>query len=227
MIGQNLEVSGVLALGEMPPPTGLKVTLTVEDPTKLLISNTDQEVGKKSIVIDVQPGETAVRYYLQALANSGTVYYSASAPGFRSRAAVVGLAPSGIILTPATKGPPDEAQVLRQDPSDGTHRFFANLSSPEPTKLVVWTAQLDPRTHRSADITVQPLRAGVSLELQLTNSHPEIAQIPTQLKIEPGANHVIAAVKPLSAGSTEITVVTPKGFMESANSTKVIGYIRK
>jgi hypothetical protein len=67
----------------------------------------------------------------------------------------------------------------------------------------------------------------VSLELQLTNSHPEIAQIPSQLKIEPGANHAVADLKPLSAGSTEITVITPKGFTESANSTKVIGYIRK
>jgi hypothetical protein len=226
-IGQNLQIGGLLAVAEVAPAEGTKVTLTSEDPTKLLISASDKELGKKSIEIEVPAGTVAARYYLQALDSSGTVYYTATANGFRSRTAVVWLAPAGIIITPAFQGPPDEAQVLRKEPPDGVHKFWLDLSKPEPMHLVAWTAQLDPITHRSADITVQPLRPGAPLEIELTNSHPEIGQVPSKVEIVPGSDHALAEFKPVSVGSTEISVVTPQGFVESANSTMVRGYVRK
>jgi hypothetical protein len=227
LIGQNLQIGGVLAISEIAPPEGLKVTLTSEDPTRLLISPSDKEPGKKSIEVEVPAGTTSARYYLQALDNSGTVSYTASANGFRSRTAVVGLAPAGVILTPESQGPPDEAQVLRKEPPDGVHKFWQDLSKPEPIILVAWTARLDPITHRSADITVQPLRPGAPLEIELVNSHPEIGRVPSKVKIVPGSDHAIAEFKAVSAGSTEISVITPQGFIESANSTMVRGYVRK
>ena len=226
-IGQNLQISGVLGLGELAPPQGVKVTLTSEDPKRLLISASDKELGKQSIEVEVPAGTNVARYYLQAMDSSGTVYYKASASGFQTRTAPVWLTPSGITLTPYLQGPPDEAHVLRKDPPDGVHKFWVDLSKPEQMQLVAWTASLDPVTHRSADITVQPLRPGASLEIQLTNSHPEIAQVPAKVKIDPGSDHAFADFKPVSVGATEITVVTPQGFTESANSTMVRGYVRK
>lgn len=226
-IGQNLQISGVLGLGELAPPQGVKVTLTSEDPKKLLISASEKELGKQSVEIEVPGGTNVARYYLQALDGSGTVYYKASATGFQSRTAPVWLTPSGITLTPDLQGPPDEAHVLRKQPPDGIYKFWVDLSKPKQTELVAWTASLDPVTHRSADITVQPLRPGASVEIQLTNSHPEIAQVPAKLRIEPGSDHAFASFKPVSEGSTEISVVTPQGFTQSANSTTVQGYVRK
>ena len=72
------------------------------------------------------------------------------------------LAPSGIVVTPIWQGPPDEGQVLRPGTPGSNYRFMVSLANSGPLKLVVWTAQLDPVTHRSADITIQPLRAGLS-----------------------------------------------------------------
>jgi hypothetical protein len=39
-----------------------------------------------------------------------------------------------------------------------------------PPNLIAWTAQLDPPSHRAADMRVQPLRADLTIEIVLTNS---------------------------------------------------------
>ena len=64
--------------------------------------------------------------------------------------------------------------MLRKEAPESNYKFLADLSKLEPTHVVVWTAYLDPVTHRSADITVQPLRAGLSLTIPLTNSNPAV-----------------------------------------------------
>ena len=86
--------------------------------------------------------------------------------------------------------------------------------------LLVYTVQLDPVTNRSADLTVQPLRAGVSLTALLHNSNPSVGKVHTQsLSIGSGSHTAVTEFIPLSAGSTEISVDTPEGFKKSANAT--------
>lgn len=227
VIGENLEIGGVLSLGELAPPEGVTVTLSSDNPDALLLSTSETIKGSKSIEIAIPGGEASGRYFVQALVKEGTVSYTASAPGFRSRTAIVTLAPSGIVLTPAFQGPPDEAQVLRIDAPDGVHRFSVQLSRPAPMHLVAWTAQLDPITHRGADITVQPLRGGLSLDVEIRNANPGVGTVVSQVNIPSGSDHAITEFKPLSTGSTEITVVTPRNFTVPANATTVIGYVRK
>jgi hypothetical protein len=101
------------------------------------------------------------------------------------------------------------------------------VSEQTPMKLIAWTAQLDPETHRSADITVQPLRAGMNLTVPLTNSNPAVGKIAAQVTIAGGSDHGSADFIPVSAGITEISVVTPENFTVSANSTTVIGTVSK
>lgn len=226
-IGHNLEVGGALALGEYAPVGGLTVTLTSSDPSRLLLSASKTEPGSKSVQIKIPAEGINAVYFLQALGNSGEVEYTATAPGFRSRTGVVKLTPSGITLTPYFQGPPDEAQVLKKQTSDGTHGFTMKESEQTPMNLIAWTAQLDPQTHRSADITVQPLRAGMSLTVPLTNSNPAVGKIASQVMIAGGSDHGSVDFMPVSAGTTEISVVTPKDFTVSANSTKVIGTVSK
>ena len=227
VIGQNLQVGGALALGELAPVGGLTVTLTSADPSRLLISASATEPGSKSVQIKFPAQKMATTYFLQALGNSGEVEYTATAPGFRTRTAVVKLAPSGITLTPYFQGPPDEAQVLKAEMTDGSHGFTMKQSDKDPMKLIVWTAQLDPKTHRSADITVQPLRAGLSLKVPLKNSNPAVGTTVSEVTIKGGLDHGTADFTPATAGVTEISVVTPEHFTVSANSTKVVGTIKK
>jgi hypothetical protein len=226
VIGRDLEVAGVLNLGQYPPEDGVRVTLTSLDPKQLLLSKSDTAVGSESIEITIPPNETTARYYIQALSDSGSVKYTASAPGYKTRTALVTLAPSGVVLTPISQGPPDEAQIMRHETSDGVYRMSVELSKPFPMKLVAWTVQLDPITHRSADITVQPLRAGVNLAIRLTNSKPEIGTVAPEVTIPAGSDHAIADFTALSQGSTQISVVTPEGLTPSANSTSVVALVR-
>lgn len=224
-IGQNLQTAGVLSLGEAAPAAGLKVTLTSEDPKRLLLSQSATEIGSGSITLTIPAGGVSGSYYLQALGNSGKVTYTATAAGFRSRTGTLLLTPSGIILTPASQGPPDEAQVLRKEAPDGTHRFMSSLSRPNPTSLVAWLAQLDPVTLRAADITVQPLRAGLTLTVMLTNSNPEVGSVASSVVILGGAEGGAVDFTPLSPGSAEISVTTPKDFTRPANSTVVVAVV--
>lgn len=226
-IGENLEIGGALALGETAPAGGLTVTLTSADPSRLLISASQTGPGEKSVQIKIPPEGFNATYFLQALGSSGEVEYTATAPGFRSRTAAVKLAPSGITLTPFFQGPPDEAEVLRKLTSNGDHGFTMKESAESPMKLIAWTAQLDPKTHRSADITVQPLRAGISLTVPLTNTNPAVGVTASEITIAGGSDHGSADFKAQSVGTTEISVVTPGNFTVSANSTKVIGTVNK
>jgi hypothetical protein len=225
VIGENLQIGGTLALGELAPASGLTVTLTSADPSRLLIAASGTEAGSKSLQIKMRPEGFNATYFLQALGSSGEVEYTASAPGYRSRTGVVKLAPSGIIMTPYFQGPPDEAQVLKKVTSDGSYGFRMKESEQTPMKLIVWTAQLDPKTHRSADITVQPLRAGLSLTVPLTNSNPGVGKMASEITITGGSDHGSVEFTAASAGMTEISVVTPANFTVSANSTKVNGTV--
>lgn len=225
-IGQNLEVGGALGLGEKAPLNGLVVTLTSADPSQLLLSTSQTEGGSKSIQITIPAQGINAPYFLQALGNSGEVEYTATAPGFRSRTAVVKLTPSGIVLTPFFQGPPDEGQVLNKQISDDTHGFTMKVDEHTPMNLIAWTAQLDPRTHRAADITVQPLRAGMSVTIPVINGNPAVGKLPSQITITGGSDHGTADFTPASTGSTEISIVTPKNFTVSANATKVIGVVK-
>lgn len=224
-IGRDLQVAGVLSLGALSPADDFTVTLTSSDPSHLLLSDSATKVGSGTLTIPVRKGGSGATYYLQALQGSGTITYTATARGFRSRTATVTLSPSGIVLTPASQGPPDEAQVMRKDPGEGTHTVSADLRKGSRTPLVAWTVQLDPITRRAADITVQPLRAGVTVKVPLKNSAPNVGKIASALRITGGSEHSVATFEARGPGSTTISVETPGGFTSPANSTSVVAIV--
>jgi hypothetical protein len=149
--------------------------------------------------------------------------YKVEAEGFRSRFGRVGLAPSGLIVAYEKYGPPDEAAVMRENGANDERRFFASVSEAKekPVNLVIWTVRLDPNTGRAADITVQPLRADVTVTAVLKSSKPEIGIVDSPLTIPSGANHVVCRFTPLGKGETVITINTPPGFATPANATSV------
>ncbi len=207
-VGQNLQSGGNLSLGEAAPPGGLEVTIISEDPSKVLLSQSLDQVGTATLKIKVPEGGTGAKYYLQGLV-LGTVKYHANAPGYKDRTATITVVPAGVVIT----GP---LSITRAGGSPG---FVASIASGKPTDIVLFTAYLDPVSHRSADVTVQPLRAGVDLNLNMTSSDPEVGTIVTPVVLKAGTDTVNTVFKPLKPGRTTVSVVTPPGYTSSANAT--------
>jgi len=216
LVGANLEIAGAVLLGAEAPESGLVVTLTSSDPSRLLLSTSATVPGSKTITITLPAGATNGAFYLQALADSGTVTYTADGPGYGSHTGTIGLAPSGVLL--AGQGPPDESEILQPENPLRAHKLAASVSG-GGTPIRVYTAYLDPKTHRGADITVQRLRAGVSLTVALQNSNPAVGTAPDTVTIEGGSDQVVTQFTPLAVGSTDLSAATPTGFTTSSNST--------
>jgi len=217
-LGKNLQLASSVLLGEPAPADGLDVTLTSEDPTKLVISGKEDELGSKSITVHVPGGQMRATYYLQALSESGTITYSATAPGFRTRSAPVYLAPCGILVVYKPYGAPDRAEVQR-DTRDA--RPFTTKVGKEHVELSLWVVYLDRDTHRGADITVQSLRPGITPVVELKSSDPSVATVPASVTMRALSQKVDVDFIPLSAGKTVITVSTPEGFTTPSNAHSV------
>jgi hypothetical protein len=210
-IGKNLQQASVVGLNEPAPAGGLAVTLTCTPRGQVLLSATGTEKGSESLTIKMPPGESQASYYVQALGGSGQVICTGVAPGYHdSRAAKLTLAPSGVIVA----GP------LSFTRAGGSPGFVTGLGEGKPTAIVVYTVFLDPVSHRSADVTVQPLRAGVSITVALNSSDPSVGTIVSPVTIPGAANQGPKTwFTPLKAGTTTVSVVTPEGYTASANAT--------
>lgn len=223
-IGENLQVPTNIGLGAVAPEGGVTVRVTSSDPSRLLISKSAVEAGAGQIELFVPAGQVhAPVIYLQSLASSGKVVCTASASGFKSRAVEIPLSPSGIVLMYAPYGPPDEAEVLRpmHNTPSPTTTLYMHLSKTKKIPLHVWTVRLDPVTLRGADITAQPLRGGYTLQVDLQNSNPDLGVLTSSVKIPPAAPGGVAEFVPKAAGKSVLSVVTPSGFTQPANSTTV------
>lgn len=217
LIGQNLQAGGNLSLGEAAPAGGVVVTLTCDNPDRMLLSATSTDKGSSSLKVKIPPGGMHASYFMQALGGSGQVTYSASAPGYRSRTATITLTVSGMVLI----GP------LSFTKAGGSPGFVASLASGQPTTIYIYTAYLDPVTHRSADVTVQPLRPGVSLSVELKSSNPDVGTIASPVVIPPESNTGETRFTPLKPGMTVISVVTPPGYTASTNATALKTFVTK
>jgi len=217
-IGQNLEVAGSLSLGAPAPKGGLRVTLTSESPEQLIISSSGVEKGSSTTTITVPEGATSSLYFLQALGSSGTATYSASAPDFKTRTATIKLSPSGLVLVGPLTLP--EGQLLRSEAAGGARQHgFLTTAASAATLLNVYTVQLDPASHRAADITIQPLRPGVLLTVELKSTNPAVGTIDSPVTVSAGADRAVTHFTPLTPGATVLSLRTPSDFTESSNDT--------
>ncbi len=123
------------------------------------------------------------------------------------------LAPSRAL---AQELPADEAELLRSQTTDG-----------KPAHLVVYTAYLDQSTKRSADITVQELRAGFSVKVAIANSDPTVAAVDSSIVLYGGAESTPVLYRPLKEGTTTISVNAPQGFETPSNATYVTTTVLK
>lgn len=220
-IGENLQVIGMVGLGEAAPPGGVTVTLTSNDPSRLLLSSSPTDAGSGTLRITIPEGKVSEQVCLQSLTKTGSTTYTATAEGHRSRTEQISFAPSGVVVMLRPYGPPDEAELLRPHAGSVTGGVWASLSKGEKLPLSIWTVQLDPVTLRGADITVQPLRGGAKLQVDLEVSNPGIGKVRSPILIASGHERAATEFMPTAVGSTVISVVTPAGFTKVANSTSI------
>jgi hypothetical protein len=222
-LGKDLQFAALLCLGEAAPPGGLKVTMTSADSSKLLLSTREDQLGSASVTLTVPAGQLTATYYLQGLGGSGIVTYDAAAPGFRTSTARIGLASSGFIVAYSHYGPPDEAAVFRKGAYSNSREFYASLADAKehPMYVTVYSAYLHPDNGRAADVTVQPLRAGVTSTVVLKSSDPAVGTVESPVTIGSGVSWVKTRFIPMDKGKTVITVDTPAGFSTPGNATAV------
>lgn len=210
-IGQNLQAGGNVGLLEPAPAGGMTVTITSEDPSRLLLSAKDTEKGSASLAVKIPAGESGGTFFLQALGGSGTAAYTASGPGYEKRTARVILTPAGFIIA----GP---NSIMRSGANPG---FVTSLATGKPTKMLVYSVYLDPVTRRSSDITVQQLRGGIKIEIPVESGDAAVGTIASPVIIEGGTDYGTTLFTPRKAGVAALSVVTPAGYTASSNATSL------
>jgi hypothetical protein len=219
MVGENLQSSANVLLSRPAPAGGLKVTITSSDPRRLLLSNLGAGPGAKSTTITVPAGVNSASFTVEGMARSGSATYTATAPGFQDATGTATLTPSGVLL--GVIGPPDEGDLSDKESGDRIKGFVTSLSRRTPSPVMVYTVQLDPVNLRAADVTVQPLRNGLSLTVNLKMDNPAVGKITSPVTIKSGAHEVSVDFTPLSAGTSLITLETPEGFTKAGNGTQL------
>ena len=98
-VGENLQVATSIRLNSPSPAGGMTVTISSTDPAKVLFAKTATEAGSASIVMTIPAERTgSADFYVQSLANSGTVPFNVTSPGFGSTTGTVTLTRSGFVL---------------------------------------------------------------------------------------------------------------------------------
>ena len=225
-LGKDLQVASHILLGEIAGPKGVDVTITSSDPKALLISDSEDKLGKGTITVHVAAGQARVPYFVQGLMDTGSVTHTASAPGYRSRVAPVTMAPSGIMVVYSPYGPPDEAEYLRAKQTRDPRAFTVTMGERTPTYLTIWPVYLDAKTKRGADITAQRLRPGIKVTAKLTNTNPAVGKVPETVTLEGPTEFKAIEFTPLTAGQTVISVNTPQGFTTPSNATEVAANVK-
>jgi hypothetical protein len=218
-LGKDLQLPATLLLTEPAPAQGLDVTLTSGDPLRLILSKSGEQAGAGSIVLHVPAGGMRVSYFLQGLADSGTVSYTGTAPGYRNRVAPVSLAPSGILLGYSAYG-------------FGSRSFnfppvIVSISERKPVQLTLWSAFLVPGTLHGEDSTTEKLRPGVTVTVHLKSSNPNVANVSSPVTMTGASDNFLTDFTPLSEGQTVISIVTPAGFATPSNAMSVTAIVKK
>jgi len=211
-VGQHLENTTSCSLNGAAP-TALTLTLTSDDPTKLLFApcllnggpcvNGQGSIdptapGVASITMTIRAGTSSTsQFYVYGVGNSGTATYSANASGISGVGSVI-LTNSGFVLA--------GAGGLGQD-------FFATVGA-GPQPVAVQTAMLDASGNYLDTLL---LAGGQSASVAVTSSAPGVGTISgSPVTITAGNNSSNVQFTAVTGGTTTLAVVTPAGYTAAA-----------
>jgi hypothetical protein len=194
LLGKDLQTAMAGSLGDTSP-ADVTVTITSTDPSKVLLSALPTTAGAASIVITATgPTNVIPAFYVQGLADSGTVTLNISAPNFLPTTAHVTLTPSGFIISsPAS---------------------FTTQGTAANAEFQIASARLAPGTLTFQ--VGQPLRPGAAAAVNVTSTVPSVGAItlsPVQFTGNQGLRSTFFDPQPVAAdGTTTVQISTPAGF---------------
>jgi hypothetical protein len=197
-VGENLETTAQIRVNTAPP-AATPVTVTSNDPSKLLFSLTPEAAGQASIALSIAPGLLATPvFYVHGLANTGSATYTADVDGYGISTGTVNFAPSGFII---------------EEPA---FNFLTTVGAPNIDITVVpyrLSAGLAPAA-------AQAVRGGLVINVPVTSSTPAVGVITTSpVVFNGGAASGSTQFDPLTNGSTTIALGTPTGFSTPSSDT--------
>jgi hypothetical protein len=207
-VGNKLQSFGLIFLGAPAPSGGLNITLTSNDPARLLLSASGTQAGSPSITVNVPAGQATANYFVQGNASSGSVVYTVQASGFPTVTGSVDLTPSGIVIEP-----------------DRLASFYlitlAKGSGPQPVKISV--ARLNPGTLDFAE--TQALAGGLTLSVPVDTSDSSLGSMSSPVQIVGGSDSGFGTftINPPSTrtGQTVLSVGQQPGFDLPVNGTAI------
>ena len=194
IVGKDLQTGYFISL-QAAPPSPVDVTVTVSAPTVAVISDSVTTVGVNSITFSGVTGTSVGTVTVQGLA-VGVTAIVATAPGYNDGNSTATVDPSGFIF---------------QSPGN-----FTTTVAAANTNMNVRPYRLNPTTLNV--VQIQTVRAGLSVDVEVTSSAPAVGVITTSpLTFIGNDNFETTQFDPLTAGSTQIEVVAPTGFSTPSN----------
>ncbi len=196
-VGQNLEnLTSCSLTGAAQSDT--TVTLTSNDPSKLLLATDPSAPGAVVITRTIRAGGSITTpFYVYGLGNSGTATFGASGGGFTATGTVT-LAKSGFVLA----GP------------FGLGSDFLATAGGAPLDVMVQTALLDASGNY---VDTQSLAGGLTAQVTVTSSNTSVGSISGSPAVITGANNSAnVQFQAATSGTTALTAVTPAGYTTPA-----------
>jgi hypothetical protein len=210
-VGKNLQTTASASLGAPAPAGNVTMTITVADDTKALLATSPTAAGSKTLTFTIFAGSYGPpTFYVQALDNSGTVQYTASAPGYNSKTATINLRHSGFVVS----GYPYPGSSYVFNYQINTTTFSGN------SPFYVYSAYLTPSLGYEA---AQPLRPGLGpVSVGVVSGTPNVGTT-TVNPVAFGANEYYRGTEfdPAEAGTTVISLTPPSGWSTPTNFQQV------
>jgi hypothetical protein len=204
-VGRNLQMSGTVMLAQPAAEGGVTVTLTSDDPSRLLLSEAQDKAGSAKISITVRPRFKSYEFYLHGLADSGTVTYTASAVGIGGAQGTVTLAPSAIVILGPFKAPK-----------------FPTTPRGQPSKITIVSAAL------GSSLMEQEVAGGSKVDVTIASSNPNAGTLQaSKLTLGGGSSTAATYFLPAAEGDTTLSPVQPPGFTAAPKLATVIASVAR
>jgi hypothetical protein len=210
VVGRNLETSISVRLPQAKPQAAVIVTVSSDDPRRLLISDSPEKAGSPKISITIPPNkfQAAPEVWLHGLAGTGSVTYTISAGDMGTAKGKVTLAPSGIVITGPFRAPK-----------------FSTTPRSAPAQITVTSAVLD-KTGKV--IEGQPVGGGSDLEVTIDSSSASAGKLrDPKLVLHGGSSNAATYFDPAGEGEATLIPVQPRGFTAAKQYASVVAVVAK
>src|SRR5271166_5655463 len=200
-VGFHLQTFTSVRLTEQAPEGGLQVTITSDDPSRLLLAGGPNQPGSKSITLKVNSLYVETPdFYLEGLADSGTATYTITAPTLGTTKGTVKLGPSAVLIA----GPSNSSSFP--------------TTTGRSVQITAYTALLD-----SGKVLRQPVAGGLAVNANITSSDPKVGSVtPSALTLAGGDSSASTTFDPVGVGSTALKVNVPTGFAPPPTPTGTV-----